>query len=162
MASSQIVGVISDTHGPLLSPVFGIFKDIDAVIHAGDFGSMEPVIELEAIAPLYGVSGNVDDWDIRSKFPPSRMVEINGVNFYIKHILGDPSLHYMKLKNDPVFQSADMVVSGHTHYPLITRYGKYTYLNPGSARMPRSAPSPSVALVTVDQGKIINTEIIYF
>ena len=156
------IGIISDTHGPLLPPVFEIFKNIDAIIHAGDFGSMEPVYELEAIAPLYGVSGNVDDWDIRKKFPLKRMVEIDGVNIYVKHIINDPALHYLRLKNDPVFHTAQIVVSGHTHYPLIDHYGKYLFINPGSARLPRSAPSPSVALVTVGNGNILDTEIQYF
>ena len=55
------IGVISDTHGRLRPETAERLKDVDCILHAGDFD--DPIImqELDQIAPLYGVRGN-NDW----------------------------------------------------------------------------------------------------
>lgn len=159
MSAYKKIGIISDTHGPLLTPVFDIFESVDAIIHAGDFGSPGPVEELEALAPVYGVSGNVDGFDITHRFPQKRIVNLGGVNFYIQHIINDPVSHYLRLKRDPLFSVADIVVFGHSHVPIIDHFGRYLYINPGSAKEPRVVLNPSVAIVIVDDGVIKESHI---
>src|SRR5690606_23566081 len=54
------VGLISDTHGRLRPEVFDIFAGVDRIVHAGDVGDRDILIELAAIAPVTAVWGNVD------------------------------------------------------------------------------------------------------
>jgi 3',5'-cyclic AMP phosphodiesterase CpdA len=68
------IGLISDTHIPtradkLPEKVSEIFKDVDFIIHSGDFVSLSVAEELEKIAPLYAVQGNMDFQEIREKYP---------------------------------------------------------------------------------------------
>ena len=54
------IGVISDTHGLVRPGVYDVFEGVDLILHAGDIGSRDVIIELEAIAPVKAVVGNVD------------------------------------------------------------------------------------------------------
>ncbi|RMD94498.1 MAG: YfcE family phosphodiesterase, partial [Calditrichaeota bacterium] len=44
------IGIISDTHGKLPGKVFHLFKDVEAILHAGDVGREDILQELETIA----------------------------------------------------------------------------------------------------------------
>jgi putative phosphoesterase len=62
------IGLISDTHGELATPVLEIFANTDAIIHAGDIGDPDILGELQKLAPVTAVMGNVDD---QFTFPPT-------------------------------------------------------------------------------------------
>lgn len=68
----KTIGVISDTHGLLRDEVKRQFKNVDHIIHDGDIGKPEVVTELENIAPLTVIRGNVDNGQglMRKKQPP--------------------------------------------------------------------------------------------
>ena len=55
-----IVGIISDTHGLLRDETIEALKKSDLILHAGDLGSREILEQLEHIAPVAAVRGNVD------------------------------------------------------------------------------------------------------
>jgi len=59
------LGIISDTHGKLRPEVFDLFSGVDHILHAGDVGSADILTELEVLAPVTAVYGNVDDFDLR-------------------------------------------------------------------------------------------------
>jgi len=63
------LGIISDTHGVLRPQVFEIFREVDHILHGGDIGRLDLLVELEALAPVTAVYGNSDGFDIRSKLP---------------------------------------------------------------------------------------------
>ena len=59
------IGVLSDTHVPHAFPVlppkvFEVFAGADLILHAGDIVSLDVLTELEAIAPVEAVAGNMD------------------------------------------------------------------------------------------------------
>ena len=56
------VGLISDTHGLLRPEVFRVFEGVDRILHAGDVGRADILIELEEIAPFEAVFCNTDGW----------------------------------------------------------------------------------------------------
>ena len=63
--ASKIIGLISDTHIPkramcIPQRVFEIFKNVDFIIHAGDLVELTVIDELEQIAPVLAVHGNMD------------------------------------------------------------------------------------------------------
>src|SRR5882724_1307109 len=79
------IGVISDTHGLLRPEVFEVFKEVDHILHGGDIGEWEVVEELEAVAPVTAVYGNVDDDAIRAKLPRVATVRLDGFDIVVTH-----------------------------------------------------------------------------
>ena len=61
------LGIISDTHGLLRPQVFDLFKEVDHILHGGDVGKPEILTDLETLAPVTAVYGNVDDRELRSR-----------------------------------------------------------------------------------------------
>lgn len=47
----SLVGIISDTHGRIGNEALEALAGVDFIIHAGDIGSLDVLMELEAIAP---------------------------------------------------------------------------------------------------------------
>ena len=56
----MIIGVISDTHGLLRPEAVAALANSDFILHAGDIGDPAILRELEKIAPVTAVRGNVD------------------------------------------------------------------------------------------------------
>ena len=61
----MLIGLISDTHIPdrariLPTKVIEAFEDVELIIHAGDLTSPKVIEELEEIAPVMAVQGNMD------------------------------------------------------------------------------------------------------
>ena len=80
------IGVIADTHGLFDPAVRRHFKGVDHILHAGDIGNQSVIEQLEKIAPVTAVSGNVDD-DEQSGFPSEAVIGLGGCRIAIRHIL---------------------------------------------------------------------------
>ena len=63
------LGVISDTHGLLRPEVFEVFREVDHILHAGDVGGWDLIVELQAAAPVTAVYGNTDGSELRARLP---------------------------------------------------------------------------------------------
>ncbi len=63
------LGVIADTHGLLRPEVLEVFAAVDHILHGGDVGKWEVVSDLEALAPVTAVYGNVDGAEVRARLP---------------------------------------------------------------------------------------------
>ncbi|MGE5482587.1 MAG: metallophosphoesterase family protein [Bacteroidota bacterium] len=75
------IGVISDTHVPvraraLPGEVFEIFAGVDLILHAGDLVTLDVLEELETIAPVLAVHGNVDRVEVLARLPATRQLEV--------------------------------------------------------------------------------------
>jgi uncharacterized protein len=137
------VGVLSDTHGLLRPEVVKGLQGSDLIIHAGDIGSETIIPELEQIAPVHAVRGNVDKGIWGYHFPLYTVVEIGQIFIYVHH--GD-----RELDMDPVAAGFQVIISGHTHVPLIEKRNDVLYLNPGSAGHKRFSLPVSMAELTVE------------
>lgn len=125
MKASFHIGVISDTHGLLRPQAIQALRGSEHIVHAGDVGAREILEELEAIAPVTAIRGNVDKqaW---AGVPETELVELGGVSIYVLHDLA-------KLDLKPEAAGVKVVISGHSHVPKQeTRHG-VLYFNPGSA-----------------------------
>src|SRR5437868_6549085 len=80
------IGVIADTHGLFDPVVRQDFKDVDHIVHAGDIGDRSVIEQLEQIAPVIAVSGNVDSYE-QSGIPFEVVIELAGRRIAIRHIL---------------------------------------------------------------------------
>ncbi|MGH7552427.1 MAG: metallophosphoesterase family protein [Longimicrobiales bacterium] len=139
------IGVISDTHGKLRPEVFTHFAGVDRILHAGDIGDADILVELEAIAPVTAVFGNVDDIEIRSRLPEVATLEEEGRTFVVVHghQVGSPTPRLLRRAHP----EADVVVFGHTHVPLIEEHDGCLFVNPGAAGPARFRLKPSVAVL---------------
>lgn len=153
-SNNILVGVISDTHGALDPRVKEIFRNVQHVIHAGDIVSPDALFDLEKMAPLTAVRGNMDGDGSSSQLPRTAVVTLNGVSIYILHDITSLDL-------DPKAAAFDVVVHGHTHRAQIEWQNDILYLNPGSAGFPRGADRPSIALLGIAGRGLLSPEIIY-
>jgi uncharacterized protein len=143
----MLIGVISDTHGLLRPEALVALAEAEHILHAGDVGNIEILDELRRIAPVTAIRGNVDVYGECAKLPQTEMVEFGGRFFYMLHSVKDLDL-------DPRAAGVDVVVSGHSHKPVIDSKNGVMYLNPGSAGPRRFGLPVSVALVTVGEDAV--------
>jgi len=145
------LGIIADTHGLLRPEVFDVFQGVDRILHAGDIGPRELLNELETIAPVLAVWGNIDGFDIRGKLPEVIETRIEGFDFLMVHghQLGVPtpdSLHDR-------WPNAEVILYGHTHKPLLTIVDQVvTVMNPGGAGPRRFDLPASVGIMELEPG----------
>ena len=146
------VGIISDTHGLLRPQVFEVFAGVEHILHAGDVGDPDILDELAALAPVTGVWGNVDGFDVRKRTTEIASVELGGVLAVVIHGMqfGSPTPE----KVAAAHPDAGLVVFGHSHRPLIQQVGRTLAVNPGSAGRQRFRDPVSVALADITDGKV--------
>jgi uncharacterized protein len=137
----MLIGVISDTHGLLRPEAMVALAEAEHILHAGDVGKPEILDELRKIAPVTAIRGNVDVSGPCADLPATDVVELAGRLFYLVHSVRD-------LDINPVVAGVAVVVSGHSHKPLIETKSGVMYLNPGSAGPRRFQLPVTVALVT--------------
>ncbi|WP_440784088.1 metallophosphoesterase family protein [Pseudomonas syringae] len=136
------VGVISDTHGLLRPEAIAALEGCEAIIHAGDIGSQDIVDQLTAIAPLHIVRGNNDmDTAWATPIVDHLRFAIEGWQTLLVHDIADvPAL---------LDDSVKLVITGHSHKPLIEWRSDTLYLNPGSAGRRRFKLPITLALLEV-------------
>ncbi len=159
------IGIISDTHikpnmeyTGLLSRLEKAFADVEIILHAGDVTTFKFIEDLEKIAQVEAVVGNVDDSTIHERFSAFSKLEIMGKNIGLIHDI--PSFSFIKQ------EQLDIVVTGHTHIPSIKEYYElehgFLHLNPGSPLQPRAPPMnkryqvqrlplPTVLILDIDE-----------
>ena len=137
------LGVISDTHGLLRPAAVEALQGVDHILHAGDVGDPHILEALHQIAPLTAIRGNVDLSGACADLPPTEVVELGGLLFYLVHSIDD-------LDINPEAAGVAAVVYGHSHRVNIRQDG-VLYLNPGSAG-PRRFDLP----VTLAQIQIVD------
>lgn len=145
------VGIVSDTHGLLRPQVFAAFAGVEHILHAGDVGPADLLVELEAIAPVTAVWGNTDGWEVRGRVPEVARVELGGVATVVFHgmQLGSPTA----ARAAAAYPDAGLVVFGHSHRPVVERVGGVLAVNPGSAGPRRFRDPVTVAVAELSPGR---------
>jgi hypothetical protein len=136
------IGVISDTHDNMREDALDVLRGSDLIIHAGDIGGREILENLETIAPVVAVRGNMDREPWVNDLSRSEVVEIGEISIYVLHDL-------LSMKLNPKAAGFNMVISGHTHVPRVREVEGILFLNPGSAGSTRYGKPPSLAKVEV-------------
>lgn len=147
------IGVISDTHGLLRPEAMALLQGVDHILHGGDVGPESILEELERIAPVTAVRGNVDTAPgCREKLPSDNVLEVGGFHLYMRHILDDLDL-------DPQAAGFAAVIYGHSHQPAIDWRDGVLYFNPGSAGPRRFRLPISLGCLQISEG-VITPELI--
>ncbi|HEX3951582.1 MAG TPA: metallophosphoesterase family protein [Steroidobacteraceae bacterium] len=141
------VGIVSDTHGLLRPEAKDFAGACDYIIHGGDIGSQAILDQLSALAPLVAVKGNNDRASWTAHLPETELIRVGGVFVYIIHDIS-------QLDIDPHAADVQVIVSGHSHKPLIHEQGGVLYINPGSCGPKRFTLPISMAEMIVDGTKV--------
>ena len=161
----MLFGIISDTHIPdrannIPKSVYDIFKDVDTIIHCGDITSKKVLVDLDENTPaheLIAVKGNMDKLDL----PKNIFLTVENYNIGIIH--GNqinPRGDLLKMKYYCLENNLDILISGHTHIPLIEKINipelekEILLLNPGSPTIPKY-PLKTVMTLEINKNNII-------
>lgn len=119
-----------------------------------------PVInELETIAPVVAVQGNVEEDEVIRTLPIKSEIVVGNCRIGIVHILGDSHNREKIARQD--FPNARVVVYGHSHIPFNEDRNGLLLFNPGSATDRRRQSQCSIGMLYVDdevgsvKGKVI-------
>ncbi len=146
------IGIISDTHGLLRPEAVEALRGVDRILHAGDVVGPEILEELERVAPVTCVRGNMDRGAWAEALPVTEVAEIGPHLFYLLHDLAALDL-------DPVAGGFRVVIHGHTHIPEQREEDGVLYLNPGSAGPERPGKPATLARMEV-KGEELATRIV--
>lgn len=167
--SKMRIGVLSDTHIPTrarhLPPlIFEIFSGVDLILHAGDLVDERVLDELNTIAPVEAVAGNMDPYLLASRLGRKKILQLGKFRVGMTH--GDVGDGYDREKTpDRAFSvfsqdRVDCVIFGHSHRPYKEYRDGVLLFNPGSPTDRRREPRASCGLLTLDENGI-EAELIY-
>jgi putative phosphoesterase len=129
------IGVLSDTHlkephSEFKKVIEFHFRDVEKILHAGDFVDWSVAEYLSSLKELIAVCGNMDPPDIRKAFPHKRIIEIGGFRIGLIHGGGSPFGIESRVKEE--FDEVAAIVYGHTHTPANHQVKNILFFNPGS------------------------------
>lgn len=148
------IGVVSDTHGLLRPEVLPALDGVDQILHLGDVGKASILDELEKIAPVTAIRGNVDRDGECARLPETEVVLVEGHYLYMLHDV--KTLHL-----DPAAAKLAAVLYGHTHVPDHYRKKGVLYFNPGSCGPRRFELPVTIGFLTVRKSGELEPEIVH-
>lgn len=141
------IGLISDTHGLLRPQALAWLQGSDYIVHGGDIGSPDILDQLAQIAPVTAVRGNNDRDGWAMQVPETDFLQVGELFIYALHDLA-------LLDIDPAGAGVRVVVTGHSHKPLIEEREGVLYVNPGSAGPRRFTLPISAGELIVDGAQV--------
>jgi putative phosphoesterase len=141
------IGVISDTHDLLRPQAVAALRGVDHIVHAGDICGTVVLNGLGEIAPVSAVRGNNDRGDWAAGLQETLAIELGGATICVLHDLSQLDL-------DPAAAGFQVVISGHSHRPLIETRDEVLYINPGSAGPRRFKLPIALAILEISGGKL--------
>ena len=120
------VGLVSDTHGLLRPEVLEFLRGSDHIVHGGDVCEPGVLEALRALAPVTAVRGNNDRGAWAERLNETEFVQAGAISIYAIHDLAG-------LDIEPRAAGVRVVISGHSHRPLVEERDGVLYVNPGSA-----------------------------
>ena len=157
------IGLLSDTHGHLDAGILQALEDCDEIWHAGDFGSMAVIEQLQATGkPLRGVWGNIDGAPIRQAFPDKALFELEGLKVLMQHIGGYPGKYAPGVKQLIQKHKPGLFISGHSHILKIFFDEDLSclHMNPGAAGLQGWHKVRTLIRFTIEQGVMRDCEIV--
>jgi uncharacterized protein len=156
------IGLISDTHGHLDDAILEALQPCDEIWHAGDVGSVEVIDTIQALHPIRGVYGNIDDHIVRRIFPEELIFTVEGLKVYMVHIGGYPTRYVKEVKKRLVSEKPDLYICGHSHICKVVP--DYTlnllHMNPGACGQHGFHKVRTLLRFSIMEGQIKNLEVV--
>lgn len=155
---------MSDTHlGPatlerMPPEVWAMAERADVVLHAGDVVHPAVLEALSERAQVHAVLGN-NDHALRGRLPEVLELDLGGVRVGMVHDAGSAKRRGDRLRRR--FPSADVVVFGHSHDPIIEEVADGPLLvNPGSPTQRRRQPVHTVGWLELVDGRVVRAQVV--
>ena len=145
------IGLISDTHGLLRPAARAFLSGCDHIVHAGDICDAAVLDALRLLAPLTAVRGNNDHGAWAQRLRDAESIRLGGIGLHVLHDLAQLPAH-------PAPAGVQVIVSGHSHRPLVQQQDGVLYVNPGSAG-PRRFSLPITAAQLWVEGGCVTAQI---
>lgn len=142
--------IMSDNHGDsnALTDIKVLDEKADYYIHCGD----SEAYRLQDLDGFVAVKGN-NDWSL--DLPDVARLDIEDRHLLITH--GQFFGYFDREKKMLQFlkkHKGDILISGHTHMPLVKEYDGYWLVNPGSTSWPRGGSERSYAVMYIDHDQV--------
>ncbi len=134
----------------------------DEVWHAGDIGSLSVTDELEALKPVRGVHGNIDDHVIQKEFPENNRFMCEGVDVWITHIGGYPNRYNIRVRDEIRNNPPKLFICGHSHILKVMHDKKsgLLHMNPGACGKHGFHQVRTMLRFVIDGEKISDLEVV--
>lgn len=156
------IGLISDTHSFLGDDTLHALSGVDEIWHAGDIGNLQITDQLQEIAPVRAVYGNIDNHQIRTEWPEYCFFELDGNRFLMIHIANriggyNPRVRELIAEYHPGF-----LICGHSHI-LKVQYDKrfsLLYINPGAVGHHGFHLVRTLITFEIGEGRVTNMQVV--
>jgi len=154
---------VADTHvesfDELPERLIRIMEDVDMVVHAGDYTSIDVLDRFIESCTFKGVYGNADDAQIKERLKSVEKLRVERIDVGILH-----SGNYVNQFHDLGYKAKELGVNllifGHIHRFVVERFGDVVVVCPGSPTLPRLSAS-SCAVIEIENRSVkINFELV--
>jgi len=137
----------------LPDPCLELLRAADLILHVGDVTGAALLAELETLAPVRAVRGNVDAPELAARLPERLVVEAEGRRIGLVHDGGPREGRHGRLR--ALFPGCDVVAYGHSHQPELEHEGGVWFLNPGSPTERRRAPARTMIVLRRGEPELV-------
>lgn len=154
--------LLSDTHGHMDKTILKYAAQADEIWHAGDIGSLSVTDALEAVKPVRGVHGNIDDHVIQKEFPGNNRFMCEGVDVWITHIGGYPDRYNIRVRDEIRNNPPKLFICGHSHILKVMHDKKLglLHMNPGACGKHGFHQVRTMLRFVIDGEKISDLEVV--
>lgn len=162
------IGVVSDTHifragKKLPQLLIEEFSKVDLILHLGDWVVMEVYDQLAQLAPVDGIAGNNDGYEIIERFGEKKLLTLEGKKIGLIH--GHTPYSRKGTDGNALLafdgEKVDVILFGHSHQPLMRNENGILLFNPGSPTDKRREKRYSFGLLDITEAGI-NAQHIFF
>ncbi len=150
MSSRYVIDKGVDTPESLCLALEPYFKDVEAVIHAGDITDLRVLEALKRFGNVYAVAGNMDPANIHQELGEKRIIELNGYRIGLMHGWGSKEGLSFKIRQHFKDDNVDCIVFGHSHNPYDRIEDNILMFNPGSPTDRRFADYRSIGILHLE------------
>ncbi len=156
--------LLSDTHGYMDNTILQHCQNADEVWHAGDIGNCSVTDQIQEVAVLRAVYGNIDGSELRVQFPLHQRFNCEGLDVWITHIGGYPGRYSSNIRKPINENPPGLFITGHSHILKVMRDNKLNlmHMNPGAIGKHGFHKARTMLRFTVANAEISDLEVIEY
>lgn len=156
------IGLISDSHSFIDEKTISYLQKVDEIWHAGDIGDLKVMEALPKGKSIRAVFGNIDDHEVRQKYPEWMHWELDGVSVLMTHIGGKPPRYAKGVKSKIKEVKPHLFICGHSHICKVEfdQAMQCLYMNPGAIGQQGFHLMRTMLLFETDSGQIKNLRVV--